>query len=308
MRVLIAEDDPISRRLLRKVLEKWGHEVIVAEDGDKAWDIVQRNDAPNLAILDWMMPGMDGVEICRQARKTKRKEYLYIILLTAKGTKEDFLEGMEAGADDYTVKPLDLGELQVRMRAAERILDLQSELIGAQEALRLQATHDSLTGLLNRAAIRDMFKAELTRAQREDRSVAVIMADLDHFKRINDTYGHAAGDTVLRETAQRMRSTVRSYDAIGRYGGEEFLLLMPGCDLEVGVERAEKIRRRLADEPVKVSGKDITVTLSLGLTAYTSKATADLEEIIRAADEAMYKAKRAGRNQVETLDLAAVAL
>ena len=285
-----------------------GRHTLVAEDGDKAWDIVQRNDAPNLAILDWMMPGMDGVEICRQARKTKRKEYLYIILLTAKGTKEDFLEGMEAGADDYTVKPLDLGELQVRMRAAERILDLQSELIGAQEALRLQATHDSLTGLLNRAAIRDMLESELARAQREDRTIAVIMADLDHFKRINDTYGHAAGDTVLRETAQRMRSTVRSYDAIGRYGGEEFLLLMPGCDLEVGPERAEKMRTRLADTPVKINGKDITVTLSLGLTAYTGEAPADIEGIIRAADEAMYKAKRAGRNRVETLDLAAAAL
>ncbi len=224
MRILIADDSIVSRHLLDATLRKWGYEVIVACDGVEAWNVLGAEDAPKLAILDWVMPGLTGPEVCRFVREHNKDKdiYTYILLLTSKSLKEDLIEGMESGADDYVTKPFDQHELKVRLRAGTRIVDLQRELVAAREELREQATKDFLTRIWNRSSILDVLQRELVRGSREKRPVGVVLADLDHFKLVNDTHGHFAGDAVLREFARRMLSCMRPYDAIGRYGGEEF--------------------------------------------------------------------------------------
>jgi two-component system, cell cycle response regulator len=297
--VLIADDDPVSRRLLQVSLGNAGYRVTMAVDGAQAHRILNEQDCPRLAVLDWMMPAMDGVEVCRAIRKSHREPYLYIILLTAKGHQTEIIEGLEAGADDYITKPFDLQELKARLRSGHRILELQEQLVTAREQLRLQATHDSLTGLFNRMAILEVLDRELTRSHRENKPVAVIMADLDHFKEVNDTHGHHAGDAVLQEAARRMLASLRVYDSVGRYGGEEFLLVVPGSGLDAAVELAERVRQRVAAEPVCVAGVMISTTLSLGLAVSTGE-TNRSERLLQQADEALYGAKNAGRNRVGT--------
>jgi two-component system, cell cycle response regulator len=299
MQVLIAEDDPISRRVLEATLSRWGYEVLVACDGQEAWDVYQQDDPPKLAILDWMMPKIDGAEVCKRVRSVNGKDYTYIILLTAKGRKEDIIEGLDRGADDYIVKPFDSGELQVRLRAATRILKLQADLLAAQEALRVQATHDSLTGLWNRAAVLDILNREIARVEREGKPAGVILADIDHFKHINDTYGHRAGDAVLTSVGRRLTESLRKYDSVGRYGGEEFLLVMPGCEYADGKERGEEFRQAVQEIPVTVGSQLIPVSLSLGVSVAEPGGVTDPEVLIHAADEAMYRAKEGGRNRVE---------
>ena len=246
-----------------------------------------------------MMPEMDGVEVCRAVRSSAREPYLYIILLTAKGHQSEIIEGLEAGADDYITKPFDLQELKARLRSGKRILELQEQLVTAREQLRIQATHDSLTGLFNRMAILEALDREVTRSNREQKPVAVIMADLDHFKNINDTHGHQAGDAVLRETARRMLASLRAYDSVGRYGGEEFFVVVPGSDLDAAVELAERLRQDVSAEPVCVAGAMISTTLSLGL-AVSTAGLDRADPLLHQADEALYAAKSAGRNRVET--------
>ncbi|MGC9454237.1 MAG: GGDEF domain-containing response regulator [Phycisphaerae bacterium] len=299
MRVLIAEDDPVSRRVLEAALKKWGYDVLVACDGDEAWQVFEAGDGPRLAVLDWMMPGKDGVEVSRLIRERGDEDYVYIIMLTAKGQKQDLIEGMAAGADDYVTKPFDAGELRVRIRAAQRILDLQDEIIAARESLREQATHDMLTGLLNRPAIIDTLQRALDYAEREGSTVGVVMADLDHFKQINDTHGHKAGDTVLREASRRMRSVLRTYDSIGRYGGEEFLLVLPGCDEDGSMALAERVRCCLAGEPIRLCDDSLDVTVSLGVSVVQGGEHTSADSAIHAADDALYRAKDAGRNRCE---------
>ncbi len=297
MRILIAEDDPISRRLLEVTLGKWGYEVISCPDGQSAWEILQQPEAPSLAILDWMMPGMDGLQVCREVRQLITEPYTYMLLLTAKSQKADIIAGLEAGADDYLTKPFDANELRMRLRAGRRILDLQEELIFVREELREQATHDSLTRLWNRAATCEILQRELERAEREELPLSLILADIDFFKRINDTYGHLAGDAVLRETAQCMKSFVRPYDGIGRYGGEEFLRVLPGCDTDGAVTLAERLRESIESSALVLAEGIIPITLSLGVS--TNSITQDMETLIGAADAALYRAKNNGRNRVE---------
>ena len=299
MRILIAEDDPVSRRMLEAFLKKWGYDVLVATNGTEAWDWLQQADAPKLAILDWMMPGMDGVQVCRKLRERAGQPYVYILMLTAKNRKQDLVEGIEAGADDYLIKPFDVHELQAHLHAGKRILDLQEQLITAREVLRAQATHDPLTGLWNHAAILDILGVELERAQRQGAVLGMVMADLDHFKRINDTYGHPAGDAVLREVAHRMRAAVRPYDSVGRYGGEEFLIVVPGCDAAGVVTQAERLRTFTRGEPIPLAEGSIRVTLSLGAAATSEPKSSDWEVLLRAADAALYQAKQHGRDRVE---------
>ncbi|MCK4602578.1 MAG: diguanylate cyclase [Phycisphaerae bacterium] len=300
MRVLIAEDDRISRRALQAALSKWGYEVLVTSDGNEAWEALQEQDAPKLAVLDWMMPGMDGIEICRRVRRRERDErdYTYIILLTAKCQKDDVIEGMAAGADDYVTKPFDIRELKVRLRAARRVLDLQRKLLTAQEALREQATHDFLTGLWNRQAILGILEHELDRAKREGGSVSVVMGDLDHFKRINDAFGHSSGDAVLFEVGCRLSVSVRPYDAVGRYGGEEFLIVLPNCDLQAATLLAQRLCDEIAAKPFKAGEGEMPVTISLGAATCSEDDGLDVEALIQSADAAMYSAKAAGRNRV----------
>jgi two-component system, cell cycle response regulator len=300
LKILIAEDDAISRRLLDTILKKWGYEVVIAYNGGQAWAELQKEDAPRLAILDWMMPEMDGVEVCGKVRERTDAPYVYILLLSAKSQREDLVKGMESGADDYITKPFDANELKVRLRAGRRILDLQTQLMSAQEALRDQAARDPLTGIWNRNALFDVFRRELARADREGNQLTIVMLDIDHFKNLNDTHGHMAGDAVLREFTSRITASLRPYDAVGRYGGEEFLVVLPGCAVEAGMRHADRLRGLITDLPFDTSEGRHSVTCSLGVASTSSTNPKDPDSLIRAADAALYRAKRNGRNRVES--------
>jgi two-component system cell cycle response regulator len=309
--VLIAEDDPIFRRVLQSWLQKWNYRVTAVENGLDAWNALQAdNDAPQMVILDWMMPSLDGVEVCRRIRSRKQGPYRYVLLLTAKDARQDVVAGLDAGADDYLTKPFDIHELRARMQAGRRILELQEALIQAQESLQFEAAHDRLTGLWNRGAILDWLQKELQRRQRSGDALGVIMADVDHFKKINDTYGHLVGDAVLQEVGKRLAAGVRSYDYVGRYGGEEFLVVVPGCDAAGLVLSAERLRHGMAAEPIDTSAGPIPVTLSLGLASVSPGKNHSVEQqhLLHAADAALYRAKTKGRNRAESApDLRAAA-
>ena len=295
MRVLAAEDNPVFQSMLKTMLTRWGYEAVMARDGNEAWNILEGSDAPRLAVLDWMMPGMDGVEICRRIRSANREPYVYILLLTARTESQDLIEGMDAGADDYLTKPFNAHELRVRIRAGRRILDLQEELLQAREALREQATHDGLTGLLNRTSILEKLDDELSRAARDGSSVSVLMVDLDRFKSVNDTQGHLAGDAVLREASSRLKSASRRYDSVGRYGGEEFLMVLPGCETAAAALQAERLRDAIAGTPFRADSRPLAMTCSIGLACSSHCAP---EVLVREADDALYQAKANGRNRV----------
>jgi len=294
MKIVVAEDDPVTRRLLKTSLEKWQYEVILAADGIQAMEILSDPDSPQIAVLDWMMPGIDGVEICRELRKSNAGPYVYILLLTSRTAKDDVLTGLDAGADDYLVKPFDVLELQARLRTGKRIIDLQGQLISAREAMRDQATHDPLTGAWNRRALVEIIKREFERVRRQKGSLALLMLDLDHFKRVNDTMGHQVGDLVLQEVTKRVHSVIRPYDSLGRYGGEEFLVLIPGYDSQSALDVGERIRLSISSAPFATGLNSLQLTLSIGIACIGTDL--DMEQLIRHADEAMYRAKSEGRN------------
>ncbi len=298
MRVLVAEDDVVFRRILESTLVKWDYQVVTASDGDEAWRQLQGEDAPHMALLDWMMPGLDGIEVCRRIRKAAPEPYTYVILLTARGQRGDLIAGLEAGADDYITKPFDTLELKGRLRAGRRILDLQADLVSARDELSYQATHDPLTRLWNRSAILNTLRMEMGRASHQHTALGVALADIDRFKQINDTYGHAAGDIVLCETAHRMTAAVRAYDSIGRYGGEEFLMVFPGCDSTNSTMIAERLRSAVGEQCIRIAQKQITVTISLGVTTMGPATGTDIDSLIQGADSALYRAKADGRNRI----------
>jgi len=299
MKILIAEDNVAFRLHLEETLTRWGYEVLPAEDGWSAWQILQAPDAPRLVILDWGLPGLDGIQICRRLRQRPATPYTYMLLVTGRSDKEDIVNGLEAGADDYLVKPIDVLELNARLRAGRRILDLQAQLLEAQEALRHQATHDPLTGLGNRAAVLDTLDRELARGFRESRPVGLLVIDVDHFKRVNDTHGHPAGDGVLREVGRRLSEVLRPYDTLGRYGGEEFLVILPDCDPGSMRRLAERLRHAIRDTAVDLPDGLIPVTISLGGACSDPATPGDASALLRTADQALYRAKRLGRDRTE---------
>lgn len=298
-RILIAEDDPVSRRVLQTFLAKWGYEVVVAEDGSQALGILERQDFPRLAVLDWMMPGLEGPQVCERIRKQPNRPYVYILLLTARSQKEDIFKGLESGADDYLTKPFDAQELRARLHVGQRILSLQNHLIEAREELLFQATHDALTGLANRGVIFEALERELARKSREGGTFGIVLADLDHFKYVNDQHGHLVGDAVLQEMARRMRAAVRPYDVVGRYGGEEFLIVVPSSNALGTMSMAERIRKSVEQRPVRTEAGEIQMTISLGVAVTNPAIPLNAQEILQIADDALYRAKDHGRNRCE---------
>ena len=293
MKVLIAEDDPITRRLLEANLNKWGYDVLVTSDGSEAWEAMQKPEAPNLVISDWMMPNMDGLELCGNIRAMEKSGYTYFIILTAKGRKEDIIEGLEAGADDFLIKPFDQEELKYRVKIGERIIRLEHRI------LELACT-DALTGVLNRRAFMEKMETELHRSRRTSSSLSLILTDIDYFKKINDNYGHQVGDLVLRRFSEELSESVRPYDFVGRYGGEEFVICLPGANALQSRSVAERMRKKV--EEMKIIPPDdpqpSSITASFGVASYRLKSEDSLDSLTGRADEAMYRAKREGRNRV----------
>ncbi len=295
MRILIADDDAISRKMMGMMLQKMGYEVDSAENGQQALDKLLDQDGPRMALLDWMMPEMDGPEVCRRLRAVPEQQYVYVVLLTSKDTRESMVEGLAAGADEYLTKPCNSQELKARLRTGERILQLEDKLVAAREEMRFKATHDALTTLWNRGKILEALDEALPRVE----SMAVLMCDIDHFKAINDQHGHLVGDAALRELAVRLRAGVRPNDLIGRFGGEEFLIVLNGCDAARLPERAEALRRAVSDSSISINAKDISFTVSIGAVAVDPlDATTPSETVLNLADAALYQAKKEGRNKV----------
>ena len=295
MRILVADDDAISRRMMGMMLRQMGYEVDSAANGREALDKLMEPDGPRLALIDWMMPEMDGPDVCRRLRAANGLQYVYVILLTSKNSKEALVEGLDAGADEYLTKPCSAEELKARLRTGERILQLEDKLVAAREEMRFKATHDALTSLWNRGKILEA----LDEALRHLDSMAVLMCDIDHFKAINDQYGHLIGDAVLRELSDRLRRGVRGDDLIGRFGGEEFLVLLVGCDPARLLERADQMRRAVSDSTVLTDAGEISFTVSIGAVSVDiGDSATPAETILNLADAALYQAKREGRNRV----------
>lgn len=299
MKVLIADDENISRRRLEKFLESMDYEVTSCKDGIEAWEAIQSENAPNLLILDWMMPGMDGLEICRKVRKLAREPYTFILLLTSKSEQDDIIKGMEAGADDYITKPFNKNELRVRLRAGKRIVELNEELLAVRNDLEKQAIHDGLTGLYNRNYMSEILDKEFPRTLRYQTDLSCLLLDLDYFKDVNDTFGHAFGDLVLREFANCLEQEARKIDIPFRYGGEEFLLLLPNTGIAGARNVAEKIRTACEKKTYDDGNNSTTVTVSIGIASVKQNQLLESKELIAFADKALYRAKTEGRNRVE---------
>jgi two-component system cell cycle response regulator len=298
MKILLVEDSYIERRKLGSFLTDWGFDHVGVGNGTDAIELLEGPNPPDLTLLDWLLPGADGIDVLRRIRKLTQGKYVYTVMLTSKNQKKDRMMAMDAGADDYLSKPVDPAELRSRIMVGKRILELQ-------QSLRFAATHDFLTNLLNRSEILAALEREYARAGREDKPTAVILADIDHFKRVNDTMGHAAGDDVLKEVARRLRVDLRPYDVVGRYGGEEFLLILPGCNLTNGAKRADRIRNLIAQDPISTPFGTNSVTISMGVTATGPYRDCSVAEFLREADIGLYAAKRNGRNRVEVFTPAA---
>ena len=291
MRILIADDDPMSLLYLQDVLEDFGFEVIAVPDGQRAHDVLFGADPPMLAILDWMMPGIDGIDLCRTIRRSGSDSYTYLIVLTSRSETEFAVEAMNAGADDFISKPFHPAELEARVRAGKRICELEQQL-------RLKATYDALTGIYNRGAIIDILDKAVARHHRHNDGLALAFADLDHFKQVNDVYGHAAGDAVLREVARRIGQVLRPGDFLGRYGGEEMVVVLPGCETASALEIAERIRKNVCAVPVPTEFGAIPVTVSMGVAVLGKGMAMAYDGLIQMADRALYVAKNEGRNRV----------
>ncbi|MBE0460370.1 MAG: diguanylate cyclase [Candidatus Aminicenantes bacterium] len=303
MKILIVEDEAISRIVLARTLQKHKYEVLRATDGQKGWEIFKKEkDDIYIVILDWIMPKINGLQLCRMIKNETLSHYVYIIFLTSKRDIKDIVKGLEAGADDYLTKPFDRKELLARVNVGLRIIKLEGALKEANEKLHILAITDSLTEILNRRAVIDSLIKEISRSGRERKPLCIVMLDIDHFKAINDTYGHVAGDKVLKEVVSRAKTCLRPYDIIGRFGGEEFVLGIVNTDQEKSIEITERIRKNICEKPFKVEKKELRVSVSIGLTNITPPEIIDpnsvLDEMIKIADNALYEAKETGRNKV----------
>jgi two-component system cell cycle response regulator len=306
MKILIADDDVSSRRIIEMVLRRLGHECTTAVDGARAWDAFQ-SVQPDVVISDWMMPGLTGLELCRNVRTHSRAGYTYFILVTSHGALDQINEGMNAGVDDYLVKPLDPDDLEARLIAATRITSLHLRLAGQRtelEALNHElvtiARRDPLTGLGNRRALQEDLDLLEARVNRYGHRYCMALLDVDHFKAYNDTYGHPAGDEVLQTVAEKVKSHIRGGDALYRYGGEEFLCVFPEQSLATGTLAVERMRFGVAGLAIPHRGTSLGVlTISAGMAVLDPGHTRSAGEVLKQADDALYRAKELGRNRVE---------
>ena len=303
MKILVADDDPVSRRLMQGVLQKVGYDVVLAHDGLSACRLLLEQDSPRLALIDWMMPGLDGPGVCREIRRSRHEAYIYIALLTSKQGNADVVAGLEAGADDYLTKPCHPAELKARLMTGKRILRYEDKLVESREAMRHQATHDLLTQLWNRGAVLSHLRQRLEEANRNEGPLSMLLCDVDHFKKLNDTYGHLAGDAVLKEVSSRLVRSIRKMDRVGRYGGEEFLIVLDGCGAQ-DVERcAEQVRFSVCADSMQYAGFDLSTSVSIGAsTFHGGAASISVEEFVHRADKALYRAKADGRNRTVIWD------
>ncbi len=313
MKILIASQEQASLATISRLLAFFPHEIVTAATGKQAWKILSREDRPQVAVLDWRLPGLNGLELCRRLRATAPQakqldfetilhnpvqdaKYTYLIILSQNTQKEDIVTGFEAGADDFIIKPFNDEELQARVRAGIRIIELQNSLLEAQRKLRILARTDELTSILNRRAILENISTEIDRAVRENGLLSLAILDIDHFKQVNDAFGHDAGDMVLTECVRRIQSIIRSYDLLGRFGGEEFIFILPGASPEEARQVCERVRAEIGNRPFPLDQSTISLTVSQGL-AFWNRADS-LDALIKKADTALFKAKHQGRDRV----------
>ena len=306
MKILLAEDITVTRKLVKRILENNGYKVIEARDGQEAWEILQKEKI-NLALIDWLMPRLNGLQLCKKIKTTENQDYTYKIFLTGKVDIDDVVEGLESGADDYLTKPFDKRELISRIDVGKRYIQLHQKLKETNHRLHILSITDGLTRILNRRALLERLEEELYRASRENAFFSLVMLDIDHFKRVNDKYGHQAGDKVLVEVVNRVKSKLRSYDIIGRYGGEEFVVGIFGADKEMGINKAEDFRRCIDEKEFEYNDKKLQISISLGVSYQKiedskSDISQLLDDLSKKADSALYRAKETGRNKVVCAD------
>ena len=299
--ILIAEDDAVTRMLLEKTLIKEGHEVVSVDNGQKAFDLFKESFFP-IVMTDWMMPEMDGLELCRAIRQKENPGYVFIVLLTAKDSQDDIISGLEAGADEYLTKPFNRAELIARLNTGRRFLEQEKALKQANEEIRILSITDPLTGCSNRGFLNTRLPQEIQRAVRYNRPLYIFMCDIDHFKKVNDTYGHQAGDLVLKEFSKRINDSIRDkVDMLARYGGEEFLVTLPETDLDGALHLAERLRKVISEKKFETGTKKIKITASFGVAGFNSDNAGgeiSIDTLINHADKYLYQAKNEGRNRV----------
>jgi len=307
-RILVVDDHEDNIELLRARLEAWGYEVEAARDGEEALACVHANP-PDLILLDVMMPTVDGNEVARRIKNNPALPFIPIIMQTALDSTESKVEGLEAGADDYITKPIEFAELKARLRSMLRIKRLQEELeererqlLEANERLRHMSRTDALTGLENRRSIERHLDLMFAHGQRLSEPLSCVMCDLDRFKSVNDEHGHQAGDVVLKQFAAMLKGLAREIDVVGRYGGEEFIVLLPGTVLDAAVTFAERVRKEIEGHTFDFEGVSIRRTASFGVAGWPHPRVSNSEGIVRAADDALYVAKETGRNRVVRFD------
>jgi two-component system, cell cycle response regulator len=297
MRTLIADDDRVSSKILERNLKDWGYDIVLASNGEEAWQIIREGNV-RLAIVDWMMPEINGVELCRRIRQENGHKYIYIILLTSRDRGTDILEGLTSGADDYMTKPVNFLELKARLQTGHRIIGLEDKLLESNKKLEEMASRDSLTSLWNRANIVAFLDSELERGKRDGRPTSALMVDVDNFKLINDTFGHLAGDVVLIELAKRLSRSVRIYDKVGRYGGDEILVVLPNCGRTEATEVGERLRKAVSIKRVQTPAGEMNISITLGCSVSDEAPEPTAKALIEASDAALYKGKSMGRNLV----------
>ena len=291
MRILLAEHETALCRLVESLLSKWGHDAVVAHDVNEVWSAFYEADLPDLVILDWMMPDLDGAKLCQRIRERTDDSYVYVLMLTAEERRQDIVDGMGAGSDDYITKPFDARELRARLRVGQRILELQMSLLATQNAAKAQAARDALTGMWTSDVVMDILKGEMNRTRREWISLSVIATRIEGLDRVRETMGSQAYEETIKEVAKRIRDSVRSYDVLGRYGEREFLALVPGCDEDRAQIVVDRIRRITNGESFGTSEGNVPLKVSMGIASLSGEQTIDPAHFVRSAEDALERAK-----------------